>query len=223
LSGRPAVVAAGLTKRFGCALALDGVSLEVAAGSVLGLLGPNGAGKSTTVRILATLLMPNSGEARIAGYDVVREAASVRGLIGLSGQYAAVDGFLTARENLRMMGRLYGLSRPGARGRADQLLARVGLTATADRAARTYSGGMRRRLDLAASLLAEPEAVFLDEPTAGLDPHGRIDVWQLLEELTGKGTSLLITTQDMGEAERLADSIIDWFAAHAAGYATFVS
>jgi ABC-2 type transport system ATP-binding protein len=195
-------------KRFGRVRALDGVDLEVAASAVLALLGPNGAGKTTMVRILTTLLAPDGGRARIAGHDVVREARAVRRLIGLSGQYAAVDAFLTGRENLRMIGRLYGLDRRAARRRADELLERVGLVDVAARTTRTYSGGMRRRLDLAASLVGEPAVLFLDEPTAGLDPRGRIGIWQALEELTGKGTSLLLTTQDMEEAERLADTIV---------------
>jgi ABC-2 type transport system ATP-binding protein len=208
LSGQPAITAVGLRKRFGSIEALAGVDLEASAGTVLALLGPNGAGKTTTVRILATLLRPDEGRAQIAGRDVVREAAAVRRLIGLSGQYAAVDGFLTGRENLRMIGRLYGLDRRPARRRADELLERVGLAAAAQRTVRTYSGGMRRRLDLAASLVAEPSVLFLDEPTTGLDPHGRIGIWQLLDELRAKGRTLLLTTQDMSEAERLADEIL---------------
>jgi ABC-2 type transport system ATP-binding protein len=208
LSGQCAISAVGLRKRFGSIEALAGVDLEASAGTVLALLGPNGAGKTTTVRILATLLRPDEGRAHILGRDVVREAAAVRRLIGLSGQYAAVDGFLTGRENLRVIGRLYGLDRRAARRRADELLERVGLAAAAQRTVRTYSGGMRRRLDLAASLVAEPAVVFLDEPTTGLDPHGRIRIWQLLDELRSKGRTLLLTTQDMSEAERLADSIL---------------
>ena len=206
-SGEPTIVAAQLRKRFGSVRALDGVSLEAVAGSVLALIGPNGAGKTTAVRILGTLLVPDGGHARIAGLDVVREAAAVRRLIGLSGQYAAVDGFLTGRENLRMIGRLYGLNRRAARRRADEMIERVGLGEAAQRTARTYSGGMRRRLDVAASLLADPAVVFLDEPTAGLDPHGRIGIWQLVTELVEKGTTLLLTTQDLHEAEQLADDI----------------
>jgi ABC-2 type transport system ATP-binding protein len=208
LNGVPAILADSLIKRFGPVAALDGVSFEVPAGTVLGLLGPNGAGKTTAVRILATLLAPDGGHARVAGRDIAREAAAVRRLIGVSGQFAAVDGFLTGRENLRMIGRLYGLNRRVARRRADDLLARVGLTAVAERTARSYSGGMRRRLDLAASLIAEPAVVFLDEPTAGLDPHGRIGIWQILEELTAKGATVLLTTQDMHEAERLANDVV---------------
>jgi ABC-2 type transport system ATP-binding protein len=203
-----AVEAEGLERRFGSVPALAGIDLELATGQVLALLGPNGAGKTTTVRILSTLLRPDGGWARVAGRDVVREARAVRRLIGLSGQYAAVDPFLTARENLVMIGRLYGLDRSAARRRAEELLERVGLSEAKERTARTYSGGMRRRLDLAASLIAEPEVLFLDEPTTGLDPHGRIGVWQLLAQVVEKGTSLLLTTQDMDEAERLSDRLV---------------
>jgi ABC-2 type transport system ATP-binding protein len=202
------VAAEGLAKRFGEVHALERIDLEVPAGAVLALLGPNGAGKTTTVRILTTLLTPDAGSARIGGFDVAREPGQVRRLIGLSGQYAAVDGFLTGRENLRTIGRLYGLDRRTAGRRADALLERVGLAAVASRAARTYSGGMRRRLDLAASLIGPPAVVFLDEPTTGLDPRGRIEIWQILTELTNIGTSVLLTTQDMDEAERLADNVI---------------
>jgi ABC-2 type transport system ATP-binding protein len=202
------VAAEGLAKRFGEVHALERIDLEVPAGAVLALLGPNGAGKTTTVRILTTLLTPDAGSARIGGFDVARAPGAVRRLIGLSGQYAAVDGFLTGRENLRTIGRLYGLDRRTAGGRADVLLERVGLATVAGRAARTYSGGMRRRLDLAASLIGQPAVVFLDEPTTGLDPRGRIEIWQLLTELTNIGTSVLLTTQNMDEAERLADNVI---------------
>ena len=206
--GQPAIVAEGLTKRFGAVRALDGVDLELATGKVLALLGPNGAGKTTTVRILATLLAPDAGRARVAGFDVVSQAAAVRRLIGLSGQYAAVDAYLTGRENLRMIGRLYGLARQAARRRAEELLERFDLLDAAGRRAGSYSGGMRRRLDVAASLVAAPPVLFLDEPTTGLDPHGRIALWQLLGELTAQGTSLLLTTQYMEEADRLADAIV---------------
>jgi ABC-2 type transport system ATP-binding protein len=206
--GEPAIAAEGLTKRFGQVRALDGVGFELAAGRVLGLLGPNGSGKTTTIRILATLLAPDAGRARIAGLDVVRQAAAVRRVIGLSGQYAAVDPYLTGRENLRMCGRLGGLSRSAARRRADELLDRFGLAAGAARQARTYSGGMRRRLDVAASLVTQPAVLFLDEPTTGLDPRGRLALWQLLGELTGQGAGLLLTTQYMEEADRLADEVV---------------
>jgi ABC-2 type transport system ATP-binding protein len=206
--GQPAIVAEGLTKRFGPVWALDGVDLELAPGKVLALLGPNGAGKTTIVRILATLLVPDAGRARVAGFDVVAQAGAVRRLIGLSGQYAAVDAYLTGRENLRMIGRLYGLARHAARRRAEELLERFDLLDAAGRRAGTYSGGMRRRLDVAASLVAAPPVLFLDEPTTGLDPRGRIALWELLRELTAQGTSLLLTTQYMEEADRLADAIV---------------
>jgi ABC-2 type transport system ATP-binding protein len=206
--GQPAIVAEGLVKRFGAVRALDSVDLELATGKVLALLGPNGAGKTTAVRILATLLAPDAGRARVAGFDVVAQAGAVRRLIGLSGQYAAVDAYLTGRENLRMIGRLYGLTRQEARRRAEELLERLDLLEAAGRLAGTYSGGMRRRLDVAASLVAAPPVLFLDEPTTGLDPHGRIALWQLLGELTAQGTSLLLTTQYMDEADRLADTIV---------------
>jgi ABC-2 type transport system ATP-binding protein len=206
--GQPAIVAEGLAKRFGGVRALDGVDLELGTGEVLALLGPNGAGKTTTVRILATLLAPDAGRARVAGFDVVAQAGAVRGLIGLSGQFAAVDAYLSGRENLRMIGQLYGLGRRAARERAEELLERFDLLDAAGRLAGTYSGGMRRRLDVAASLVAAPPVLFLDEPTTGLDPHGRIALWQLLGELTAQGTSLLLTTQYMEEADRLADAIV---------------
>jgi ABC-2 type transport system ATP-binding protein len=205
---QPAILAEGLSKRFGAVRALDGVDLELARGKVLALLGPNGAGKTTAVRILATLLAPDGGRARVAGFDVVAQAGAVRRLIGLSGQHVAVDGYLTGRENLRMIGRLYGLSRQVARRRAEGLLERFDLLDAAGRLAGTYSGGMRRRLDVAASLVAAPPVLFLDEPTTGLDPHGRIALWELLGELTAQGTSLLLTTQYMEEADRLADAIV---------------
>lgn len=203
-----AIMAEGLGKRFGPVLALDSVDVELPEGGVLGVLGPNGAGKTTMVRILATLLRPDRGRAIVAGFDVAEHPGAVRRLIGLSGQYAAVDPFLTGRENLTMIGRLYGLGRRGARHRAGELADQLGLAATADRLARTYSGGMRRRLDVAASLLAAPPVLFLDEPTTGLDPHGRAALWQLLSELAVQGTSLLLTTQYVEEAERLAGAIV---------------
>jgi ABC-2 type transport system ATP-binding protein len=203
-----AVLAEGLGKRFGTVPALDGVNLHVPTGGVVGLLGPNGAGKTTLIRILATLLPPDTGRAWVTGLDVVGQAAAVRRRIGLSGQYVAVDGYLTGRENLRMIGRLSGLSRPAARRRADELLDLFGLTDAARRTAHTYSGGMRRRLDVAASIVAQPAVLFLDEPTTGLDPRGRLAVWRLLEELTAAGTSLLLTTQYLEEADRLAGTIV---------------
>jgi daunorubicin resistance ABC transporter ATP-binding subunit len=205
---QPAILAEGLSKRFGATTALDGVDLTVLAGSVLGLLGPNGAGKTTIVRILATLLRPDTGRATVAGFDVVRQASAARRLIGLSGQYAAVDGYLTGRENLRMIGRLAGLSRRAAWKRAVELLETFDLTDAAERTARTYSGGMRRRLDVAASLVAYPAVLFLDEPTTGLDLRARIGLWRLLRELAAQGTTLLLTTQYLEEADQLADTIV---------------
>jgi daunorubicin resistance ABC transporter ATP-binding subunit len=204
----PAVVAEGLGKRFGQVTAIDGVDLELPAGGVLGVLGPNGAGKTTMVRILATLLRPDRGRAWVAGFDVVSNPASVRRRIGLSGQYAAVDPFLTGQENLVMIGRLYGLTRRQARRRAGDLIGVLELDSAAGRLVRTYSGGMRRRLDVAASLLAAPTVLFLDEPTTGLDPRGRLALWQVLRERIGQGTSLLLTTQYIEEAERLAGRIV---------------
>jgi len=203
-----AIVAEGLSKRFGPVQALAGVDLAVPRGAVLGLLGPNGAGKTTLVRILATLLPPDAGRAQVCGLDVVCQAGAVRRLIGLSGQYAAVDAFLTGRENLKMIGRLSGLGRAAARRRADELLELVDLTEAAGRIARTYSSGMRRRLDFAASLVARPAVLFLDEPTTGLDPRGRLGLWRLLGELAAQGASLLLTTQYMEEADQLADQLV---------------
>jgi daunorubicin resistance ABC transporter ATP-binding subunit len=208
MAEQPAIVAEGLVKRFGDVPALAGVDLQVPAGGVLGLLGPNGAGKTTAVRILTTLLPPDAGQARVMGLDVVRQARAVRRVVGLSGQYAAIDAYLTGRENLRMIGRLSRLGRAAARRRADELLDLFDLTGVADRTARTYSGGMRRRLDVAVSLVARPAVLFLDEPTTGLDPRGRHDLWRLLGELTTTGTSILLTTQYLEEADRLADSIV---------------
>jgi ABC-2 type transport system ATP-binding protein len=187
--------------------ALDGVDLEVQEGTVLGLLGPNGAGKTTTVRILATLIRPDEGRATVAGLDVVREAQSVRKAIGLSGQYAAVDENLTGRENLWRFGRLYGLASRDARRRSDELLGEFGLDDAADRVAKTYSGGMRRRLDLAAALVGRPQLLFLDEPTTGLDPRGRLRMWDVIRDQVREGTTLLLTTQYLEEADALADSI----------------
>jgi daunorubicin resistance ABC transporter ATP-binding subunit len=203
----PAIVADGLTKRFGDVLALDDVSLSVPAGTVLGLLGPNGAGKTTAVRILTTILRPDAGHATVLGHDVVRSADTVRTLIGLAGQYAAVDENLTARENLRLVGRLTHLPAAVIRQRTDELLARYALVDAADRPVKTYSGGMRRRVDLAAALVHRPPVLFLDEPTTGLDPQGRNDLWSVIEELVSDGATLLLTTQYLEEADRLAHHI----------------
>jgi ABC-2 type transport system ATP-binding protein len=197
----------GVEKSFGSTLALAGVDLEVEQGTVLGLLGRNGAGKTTLVRILATLLAPDKGRVGIAGLDVVRRARMVRSLIGFAGQFAAVDETLTGRENLELVGRLYGLSRFLAHHRADEVLQRLSLTQAADRRVGTYSGGMRRRLDLGASLVGRPEVLIMDEPTTGLDPRTRIELWAFIDELVREGTTLLLTTQYLEEADRLADSI----------------
>ncbi|GAA3713542.1 daunorubicin resistance protein DrrA family ABC transporter ATP-binding protein [Nonomuraea antimicrobica] len=203
----PIVVAEGLHKSFGDTHALRGLSLSVQRGTVCGVLGPNGAGKTTAVRILATLSAPDAGHARIAGYDVVREADKVRARIGLAGQYAAVDEKLTGRGNLRMFGRLSHLPRREAHRRADELLERFGLTHSADRQVAGYSGGMRRRLDLITSLILRPEVLFLDEPTTGLDPRSRGEIWDAVRELVADGTTVLLTTQYLDEADRLADDI----------------
>ena len=205
---RPAVITEGLRKRFRSVMAVDGVDMQVPAGGVMGLLGPNGAGKTTMVRILSTLLPPDGGRAWVGGYDVVRHSGQVRRLIGLSGQYAAVDAYLTGAENLYMIGRLSGLTRTAARARAAELLDLFDLTGSGGRTARTYSGGMRRRLDVAASLVARPSVLFLDEPTTGLDPRGRIGLWRLLSGLARQGTSVVLTTQYLEEADRLADQIV---------------
>jgi ABC-2 type transport system ATP-binding protein len=206
-----AVVAEGLRKRYGDTVALDGFDLAVPAGSVCGLLGPNGAGKTTAVRILATLLRPDGGRAEVAGFDVARQSAQVRYRIGLVGQHAAVDEILGGRQNLMMFGRLYHLGTATARRRADELLERFGLTEAAGKPVKQYSGGMRRRLDLAASLILSPPVLFLDEPTTGLDPRGRNEVWQAVRILVAGGTTVLLTTQYLDEADQLADwiSVID--------------
>src|SRR5947209_177707 len=207
MAEQPAILAEGLKKYFGNVKALDGVDLAVPQGTILGLLGPNGAGKTTAVRILTTLLQPDSGRGEVAGYDVVRDAQALRSVIGLAGQYAAVDENLTGRENLEMVGRLYHMPRAAVRARATELLDQFTLDHAADRTTKTYSGGMRRRLDLAASLVAHPQVLFLDEPTTGLDPSGRVDLWEVIEELVEEGTTLLLTTQYLEEADRLADQI----------------
>ena len=203
-----AIAAEGLVKHFGTTKALDGVDLEVGRGRVLGVLGPNGAGKTTAVRILGTLLRPDAGRATVGGYDVVREPARVRELIGLTGQYASVDEDLSGRRNLVMLGRLLGMPRAAARERAAELLDRFELADAADRIAKTYSGGMRRRLDLAASLVGRPSILYLDEPTTGLDPHSRNEVWATIRRLVAEGATVLLTTQYLEEADALADSIV---------------
>ena len=203
----PAISVTGLVKSFGDVRALDGVDLYVPPGSVLGLLGPNGAGKTTTVRVLTTLLKPDAGTVLVTGLDVVRDAAELRGRIGLAGQYAAVDENLTGLENLVMVGRLYGMRRAEARRRGQELLERFDLVEAAGRVVKTYSGGMRRRLDLGAALVARPPVLFLDEPTTGLDPRSRLEVWATIEGLVAEGTTVLLTTQYLDEADRLADLI----------------
>ncbi|MFC8721643.1 ATP-binding cassette domain-containing protein [Kitasatospora sp. NPDC057198] len=202
-----AIEAENLVKTFGDVRALDGVSLDVPEGTVLGLLGPNGAGKTTTVRVLTTLLQPDSGRATVAGVDVLKHPNQVRSLIGLSGQYAAVDEYLTGRENLQMVGELYQMSSRDAKKRALELLEWFNLSEAADRTAKTYSGGMRRRLDLAAALVVRPPVMFLDEPTTGLDPRNRLALWEVIETLVEQGTTLLLTTQYLEEADRLAHDI----------------
>ena len=204
----PAIRVVQLEKSFGEVHALRGIDLTVARGSVLGVLGPNGAGKTTMVRILATLLSPDAGTATIEGYDVVRDAAMVRRLIALAGQATAIQPELTGRENLNMMGRLRHLERGDVSRRVEDLLDRFGLVDAADRAAKTYSGGMQRRLDLAASLMGDPAVLFLDEPTTGLDPPARLRMWEIIHELASRGTTIMLTTQYMDEADELADDII---------------
>jgi ABC-2 type transport system ATP-binding protein len=204
----PMIEAEALTKRFGSTLALDDVTVRAPAGQVLALLGPNGAGKTTPVRVLTALLTPDSGRARVAGFDVVANASAIRSVIGLAGQYASVDELLTGRENLELAGLLYHLGKPVYRLRAREALERMSLTDVADRPVRTYSGGMRRRLDLAASLIRQPPVLFLDEPTTGLDPRTRNELWLLISELVAEGTTVLLTTQYMDEAEHLAAAIV---------------
>jgi ABC-2 type transport system ATP-binding protein len=207
MAAETALEARELRKSYGEVLALRGIDLDVAAGTIFGLLGPNGAGKTTAVRILTTLLPPDGGTARVAGLDVVRDAARLRARIGLAGQYAAVDENLTGFENLEMVGRLYHLGRRASRQRARELLTAFDLDDAGDRLVSTYSGGMRRRVDLAAALVARPPVLFLDEPTTGLDPRSRIGVWDTIEALVAEGTTALLTTQYLDEADRLADRI----------------
>jgi ABC-2 type transport system ATP-binding protein len=204
----PAILVEGLTKSFGDVHALRGIDFSVPPGTVLGVLGPNGAGKTTAVRILTTLLRPDSGRALVAGRDVVRQAAAVRRSIGLSGQSAAIQEELTGRENLEIIGRLFHLSWPDARSRAAELLAQFDLTDAANRPAKNYSGGMQRRLDLAASLVGRPQVLFLDEPTTGLDPRSRLGMWEIIRSLVEGGATLLLTTQYLDEADELANQIV---------------
>jgi ABC-2 type transport system ATP-binding protein len=202
-----AIEATGLTKSFGDVRAVDGVDLSVRTGSVYGMLGPNGAGKTTTIKMLATLLRPDSGQARVLGHDIVEDADAVRGAISLTGQLASVDEDLTGRENLVLIGRLLGLQRSAAQARADELLAAFGLTESAGRLVKNFSGGMRRRLDIAASIVVTPELMFLDEPTTGLDPRSRNQVWDIVRAMTAAGTTILLCTQYLDEADQLADGI----------------
>ncbi len=204
----PMIEVEAVTRRFGSTVALNEVTISVGAGRVLALLGPNGAGKTTLVRVLTTLLEPDSGRATVAGLDVRKDAAAIRSMIGLAGQYAAVDELLTGRENLELAGLLYHLARPVYKRRAREALATMSLAAAGDQLVKTYSGGMRRRLDLAASLIGRPPVLFLDEPTTGLDPRTRNDLWALIGELVAEGTTVLLTTQYMEEAEHLADRIV---------------
>jgi ABC-2 type transport system ATP-binding protein len=208
VSDAPAIEADDLVKHFGDTVAVDGVSFTVPRGTVLGLLGPNGAGKTTTVRMMTTLTRPTGGTARVAGHDVVREPDAVRRAMGLTGQAATVDELLTGRENLWLIGSLYGLDRPTIRRISDDLLERFSLTDAGSRVVKTYSGGMRRRLDLAVSLIATPPVLFLDEPTTGLDPRSRVELWEVLRDLVRDGTTLLLTTQYLEEADQLADDIV---------------
>ena len=207
MSDTAAIEADGLIKHYGKTKALNGLDLTIAQGTVYGLLGPNGAGKTTAVRVLATLVRADGGQARVLGRDVTTQAAAVRRMIGLTGQYAALDEYLTGRSNLVMIGELSRLTRKAARRRADELLEQFDLTAAADRAVKTYSGGMRRRLDLAASLIGHPAVLFLDEPTTGLDPSARALMWDIVRQLVADGTTLLLTTQYLDEADQLADRI----------------
>jgi ABC-2 type transport system ATP-binding protein len=202
-----AIETSGLAKTFGATRALEGVDLRIREGSVYGLLGPNGAGKTTTIRILATLLRPTAGSATVLGHDVVRDAAAVRRKVSLTGQYASVDEDLTGHENLVLIGRLLGLPWRGAKQRASELIEAFGLEEAATRQVQTYSGGMRRRIDIAASLVATPEILFLDEPTTGLDPRGRNHVWELVRRIAAAGTTVLLTTQYLDEADRLAERL----------------
>jgi ABC-2 type transport system ATP-binding protein len=207
-TGEFAVEASGLTKHYGEVVALDGLDLAVPTGTVLGLLGPNGAGKTTAVSILTTLTAPDAGTARVAGVNVLSEPQRVRSLIGLSGQYAAVDEHLTALENLEMIGCLYGMRRPAARKKAHELIERFRLTEAANRPLKTFSGGMRRRIDLAGALLADPPVLFLDEPTTGLDPRSRGELWDIIRERVTEGTTVVLTTQYLEEADQLANEIV---------------
>ncbi len=208
MTSGPAIEAIDLVKKFDDNIAVDGVSFVVPQGTVLGLLGPNGAGKTTTTRMLTTLSVPTSGTGRVAGHDILKEPDAVRRSMGLTGQVATVDELLSARENLRLIGRLYGLPKQYIRDSTDELLERFSLTEAADRIAKKYSGGMRRRLDLAVSLIAAPPVLFLDEPTTGLDPRSRTELWEVLRGLVREGTTLLLTTQYLEEADHLADDII---------------